>query len=218
MSVRTIKLEIVSDVVCAWCYVGMARLHRALATRGEVAPVIAWQPFELNPSMPTAGMDRVAYFDAKFGSQSRGQVEERVVQAAAGEGLPMEWSRVRRMPNTRKAHLLIRHASDHQTGDAVHDALMRAHFAEGRDIGDVGILLDIASEQGLDRATAFAALIDPAQAEALARDQASVIRAGVSGVPFFVVSDRIAFSGAIETRDWEHVLRQATTPADAPTC
>jgi predicted DsbA family dithiol-disulfide isomerase len=218
MSIRTVKLTIVSDVVCAWCYIGMARLHHGINGLADVRTDITWRPFELNPDMPEDGVDRVAYFDAKFGPSARVAVEARVLDAAVAAGIAFDWSKVKRMPNTRKAHVLIRYSAEHGSADAIHDALTRAHFAEGRDIGSTETLLDIAAENGMVREQARQALGDASQARRIALDEEQSVRAGVRGVPFFVMDERIAFSGAIDSTDWRELLSKSLAPAVADVC
>jgi len=218
VSPRTVNFTIVSDVVCAWCYIGMARLHHALEGIGDIKAAITWRPFELNPEMPDEGVDRVAYFDAKFGPNKRGAIEARVLDAASHAGLHLDWSRIKRMPNTRKAHVLIRYAAQHNAADAIHDALMRAHFAEGRDIGSTPTLLDIADERGLPRSEVARSLCDPTQASLVEMDLYKSVRAGVRGVPFFILADRAAFSGAIESNEWRRILAGSLSSTAADGC
>lgn len=191
-------LEIVSDVVCPWCYVGKARLARALALAGDSLDLeIRWRPFELNPSVPREGIDRRAYVEAKFGSvEYARQLTARVVDAAAAEGLPMHYDRIKRTPNTRSAHRLLELAGEQGRQDAVVDALFAAYFVEGRDIGDHAVLIDIATAAGLDREATARTLADTAGDMAIEQAEAAARESGVDSVPAFVFNGRLLFSGA----------------------
>ena len=190
-------LEIVSDVVCPWCYVGKRRLHDALAQLGEFPLRIQWRPFELNPNMPAQGMARREYCERKFGSlEQANQLYGRVVAAANADGLALHVERIQRTPNTRAAHRLIEFADHHGCQDAVVDALFEAYFVNGQDVGSEAVLLDIAAAAGLQRDT-VATMLSAAEGDAVieaAEQQAHEL--GVSGVPSFLYNGHLLFSGA----------------------
>src|SRR5260221_14240671 len=144
-------IEIASDVVCPWCYIGKRRMEKALALlNGEVQPDIRWLPFELNPDMPAAGMPRAAYREAKFGSVERGrELDARVAAGGRGEGIAFAFERIERTPNTRAAHQLIDLAQSQGKAGPVVDALFRAYFEEAQDIGDAAVLAAIATANGV---------------------------------------------------------------------
>lgn len=195
---RTARLDIVSDVVCPWCYIGKRRLERALADLdGELAVEVHWQPYELNPTLPADGMDRRAYCEAKFGSlEYAAQLYENVAANARADGLPMAVERIARTPNTRRAHRLIELAGAAGCQDAVVDALFQAYFVDGRDVGDVATLRDIAVAAGLDTATVEGALDDPAALARIERDERAAQAMGINGVPAFLYNGRLLFTGA----------------------
>ncbi len=203
-------LEIVSDVICPWCYVGKRRLAQALERLTDFPLEIRWRPFELNPTMPAAGMDRGSYCIAKFGSvEYAKQMYGRVVAAAQADGLVLNIERIARTPNTRAAHRLIAFADDHSAQDAVVDALFAAYFVNGQDIGADEVLIDLAVAAGLDRAavTAMLALADgEATIEAAERDAHEL---GVDGVPAFLYNGRLLFSGAQSPETIALALRRA---------
>jgi len=155
-----LRIEVVSDVVCPWCYIGKRRLEKALAlVGGNLAPQVTWLPFQLNPGMPAEGMPRAEYRRAKFGSVERGrQLDARVAAEGRSEGIAFALERIERTPNTFAAHQLIDLAQQAGVGGAVVDALFRAYFEEARDVGDRGVLLAIAESAGLARAQAEADL------------------------------------------------------------
>ena len=138
-----LRIEVVSDVVCPWCYIGKRRLEKALAlVEGSLAPQVTWLPFQLNPGMPAEGMPRAEYRRAKFGSLERGrQLDARVAAEGRSEGIDFALERIERTPNTFAAHQLIDLAQQAGAGAAVVDALFRAYFEEARDVGDRGVLL-----------------------------------------------------------------------------
>ena len=203
-------LEIVSDVICPWCYLGKRRLAQALERLTDFPLEIRWRPFELNPTMPREGMDRGAYYVAKFGSMEyANQIYGRVVAAAQADGLVLNLERIARTPNTRAAHRLIAFADEHGGQDAVVDALFAAYFVNGQDIGADGVLIDLAVAAGLDRAavTAMLALADGDTAiEAAERDAHEL---GVDGVPAFLYNGRLLFSGAQSPETIALALRRA---------
>jgi predicted DsbA family dithiol-disulfide isomerase len=196
----SLKVGIVSDVICPWCYVGKRNFERALAkVPEEVKVAVHWLPFELNPDMPVEGKDRRTYRSAKFGSWEHSQkLDAQVSGAAAQVGLRMRHDLMLRTPNTFKAHRLIWLAGQEGVQDAVVEALFRAYFVEGRDVGDVDVLTDIAVNSGgiaRDRARAFFAGKDGV-AE-VSEAALSARRGGLSGVPTFVINGQSAFSGAL---------------------
>ncbi len=193
------RIDIYSDVICPWCFIGKRRLERALAERPGLEVAFQWRAFQLNPDMPPGGMDRKAYLSAKFGgAEPAARVYDSVLTAAAGEGLGIDFDAIRRTPNTLLAHLLIRFAEPGAAQDRVVEALFDAYFRQGRDIGDKETLIAIAAEAGLDARAAGECLED---AGALAAVRAEDLRArslGVTGVPCFIFDDRYALSGAQE--------------------
>ena len=192
------RLDIVSDVVCPWCYIGKHRLARALERIGDrIALDIRWRPFELNPTLPAAGMDRREYCTIKFGSIERArQLYENVVATAHADGLPMRIERITRTPNTRLAHRLIEIAREHGCQDVVVDALFEAYFVDGRDIGDLATLIALGSAAGMAGAVVETALADAGGDAVIERQEHAAHELGVSGVPAFLYNDRLLFSGA----------------------
>ncbi len=192
------RLEIVSDVVCPWCYIGKHRLEQGLAMlAGEIDIDVEWRPFELNPTLPAAGMDRRAYCEAKFGSlEHANQLYANVAANAHADGLPMAVERITRTPNTRAAHRLIDVAGRHGCQNAVVDGLFAAYFVDGQDIGDRATLVAIGVAAGLDTATVEQALDDPAAGADIEARERAASDLGVHGVPAFIYNGRVLFSGA----------------------
>lgn len=193
----TPRLDIVSDVICPWCYVGKHRLSRALAQLGEFPLEIRWRPYELNPGMPREGMSRRDYCERKFGSWEHARrLYARVEAVAAEDGLPLHVDRIARTPNTRRAHRLIEHAASQGLQDTLVDALFQAYFVDGRDVGDTATLQTIGVAVGLDPKGVAAVLADDAHDTALEAAEQSAREAGVDGVPAFFYNGRLLFSGA----------------------
>jgi predicted DsbA family dithiol-disulfide isomerase len=196
MKETAMHIEIYSDVVCPWCYVGKRRLERALAAfGGEVRTT--WRPFQLNPTMPLDGMDRKTYLEAKFGSlDAFERLEGQVVAAGAEERIPFAFEQIQRTPNTFAAHRLIWHAQRHGKQDAVVEALFRVYFVEGQDIGNPWILARVATEAGLARDRSEAFLTSDEGADEVRAEEAAGHRLGIRGVPYFVMNGASAISGA----------------------
>ena len=192
----TLVIDIVSDVVCPWCYLGEKRLEAALAE--EPQPVaVRWRPYQLDPTIPEGGLDRAAYMEKKFGKSGRLQAaHDNLVRLGAEVGLPFAFDKIKRAPNTLDAHRLIRWAASAGVQPLVVDRLFRAYFVEGRDIGDRTVLIDIARESGLDAGLVEELLEENADADAVRREIAEAQAIGVTGVPFFIFAGRLAVPGA----------------------
>ena len=206
---RALLIEVASDVVCPWCYIGKRRLEKALASlAGEVEARVEWLPFQLNPGMPPEGMARADYRRAKFGSLERGRaLDARVAQEGAGEGIAFAFERMQRTPNTTAAHRLIDLAQAHGRGEAVVDALFRAYFEEARDIGDAAVLAGIAAAAGVEDWPAGADAARVAEREARVREY------GISGVPTFIFERRSGLSGAYPPDLLAQAIREAAAKA-----
>ena len=207
----TLAIEVISDAICPWCWVGKRRLDRAIAALApDVAASVTWRPFELNPEMPKAGVYRRAYRSAKFGSWQRSQALDAQVAAAGRlDGLVFNHDKMERTPNTVDAHRLIRIAGQHGKQDGVVEGLFTAYFNEGRDVGNSTVLADVGASAGLDRARILAML---ASDEGLAEVRSELQRAvnlRVSGVPTVLVDGVPLFSGAIGPDLMEAELRKA---------
>ncbi len=198
-----IKLDILSDPICPWCFIGKARLDAALAARPDHPFAIEYHPFQLNPDMPAEGMERRAYLEAKFGGKAQAaEVYARIEEAAAESGLEIDWGRIARTPNTLDAHRLIHWAGIEGRQIAVVSALFRAYFLEGRDIGDREVLADIADGAELDAAAIRRLLDGEADAEHVAGRDAHARERGVTGVPTHIIAEQHVVPGAQPTELW----------------
>lgn len=216
-----IPLDILSDPICTWCYIGHAQLSRALEAAPEHLFAVAWHPFMLNPEMPPEGVDRRAYLDAKFGGREPAErIYARIAQAAREAGLDLDLDGIERTPSTLDAHRLIHWAGIEGRQTPVVQRLFAAYFREGRDIGDRGVLVEIAEGAGLDGALIARLLGTDADVEDIRARDAHARARGVSGVPTFVVGQRHVVTGAQPPALWSRVieeLKQGSIAAPAPT-
>jgi len=211
-----ITLDIISDPICPWCYIGWARLARALESRPNHPFTIEWHPFQLNPDMAAGGMDRREYLEHKFGgTEGAVRAYAPVVEHATAAGLTLHLDRIARTPNTIDAHRLIHWAGIEGRQTPMVLSLFRAYFTEGRDIGAQATLLDLAEGVGMDRAMVAQLLAGDADvADIRARDAHARSR-GVTGVPTFIVAGQHALSGAQPPEVWVEVIDDiAAQPAD----
>lgn len=193
------RIDIFSDTICPWCFIGKRRLERALAERPQPGLTIRWRAFQLNPDMPAAGMDRQQYLATKFGGADNAErVYATVRQAGEQEDIPFAFDRIARTPNTLRSHQLLTFAATQGDQDPVVERLFNAYFLEGQDIGDIEVLVQAAADAGLDTAAARDYLEnDRGLAEAFGEDR-QAREAGIQGVPTFIVNGRYALSGAQE--------------------
>lgn len=191
---KHISIDVYSDVVCPWCYVGKRRLECALSQAAMMTSDVTWRPFQLNPAMPEEGMDRVAYLEAKFGSlDAFGRLEEQVGAAGASEHISFAFDRILKTPNTLKAHRLIWFAGQQGRQDAIVEALFKGYFEEGADIGSLSVLTGIAASAGLDAAEFLAGEGGISEVKA---EESAAHRLGIRAVPYFVLNNRYGISGA----------------------
>ncbi len=210
------KVMIVSDTICPWCYVGKRRFERALAERTEVKPDIEWRPFQLNPPMPAEGQDRKAYIRAKFGSDERaGEIYETIRNAGDAENIAFAFDSINRVPNTIASHRLISWSLAFGRQDSVVEGLFRSYFVEGKNIGEVDILAEVAAAAGLDKSEAEAYLSSEAGVEQTLAETQEAHRLGISGVPCFIFDGKYAVSGAQEPEVFTQVFDLALQPDDA---
>jgi predicted DsbA family dithiol-disulfide isomerase len=193
-----LTVDVWSDTVCPWCWLGKRRFEAALRQRPDLAVEVRWHPFELNADMPPEGADRREYLQRKFGDPDRFKdAQQQLIQLGAAVGIDYRFALATRMPNTRGSHVLARLAGERQS-DVV-ERLFAAYFHEGRDVGDPAVLAAIAGEAGLDAAAVRARLDARADHAAIEQEERQAYGMGISGVPFFVFAGKWAVSGAQET-------------------
>lgn len=202
-----ITLDILSDPICPWCYIGKVQLDRALEARGDHPFTVAWHPFQLNPDMPPEGMDRREYLETKFGGKTEAvAVYSRIAEAAEAAGLDIDLGAIERTPNTLNAHRLIHWAGLEGAQTRVVSGLFAAYFKEGRDIGDPEVLIAVAGSAGMDEAMVRLLLEGDADAEDIRARDAHSRQMGVTGVPTFIVANQHALPGAQPPELWTQVM------------
>ncbi|SLN13714.1 DSBA-like thioredoxin domain protein [Roseovarius gaetbuli] len=211
-----VKLDIVSDPICPWCYIGKTLLDQALAERPDHGFEIAWHPFQLNPEMPAAGMDRREYLEHKFGGKEGAmRAYAPVVERAEAVGLKIDFSGIKRTPNTLDAHRLIHWAGIEDVQSDMAMALFRAYFEEGRDIGDHEVLADLADSLSMDGAMILRLLQSDADREDIANRDKQFREMGITGVPTFIVAGQHAVPGCQPADLWLKVIDELGAQAGA---
>jgi predicted DsbA family dithiol-disulfide isomerase len=203
----TIKLDIMSDPICPWCYIGKAHLDRALASEPDHPFLIEWHPFQLNPDMPAEGMDRRAYLEGKFGGKEAAvKAYAPVVENAQKAGLTINFEAMKRTPNTLDAHRLIHWAGIEGRQTAAVSSLFKAYFVDARDIGNAEILADIADGIGLDASVISRLLASDSDVQNIRDRDAHSRKMGINSVPTFIIGGKHAVPGAQPPELWKQVL------------
>ncbi|MEM8730908.1 MAG: DsbA family oxidoreductase [Pseudomonadota bacterium] len=207
MRQNVVRLDVISDPICPWCYIGKTCLDRALRDRPNHPFEIIWHPFQLNPDMPKDGMDRRAYLEGKFGGKEGAvRAYAPIAERAEAEGLAINFEGIQRTPNTLDAHRLIKWAGIEDTQTAVVDALFQAYFTDGRDIGDHDVLADIADGSGMDASVILKLLASNADCDDIRDRDAAFRKMGVTGVPCFIVNGEHAVPGCQPSELWLKVI------------
>jgi len=206
------RIDVISDAICPWCYIGKRHLERALAILDKQGLhfTVAWHPFQLNPDMPREGVERAQYRLAKFGSAERSrQLDERITETAATIGLEFHLDRLTRTPNTLDAHRLIRLAGQHGVQDGVVEALFEGYFCDGADIGNAEVLTRLGVEGGLERDDITTMLASDAGLKEVTAADRMARNAGIQGVPSFALQGHVLFSGAVPADEMAQAFRRA---------
>ena len=195
---NALPVDVVSDVVCPWCFIGKRRLEKAIALIPTIPVAVTWRPYFLNPWVPREGIDRQTYLETKFGSVQRyGAIADRVAAAAAMEGLPFAPDKISRQPNTLDCHRLILWADQEQgNGPRMKQRLMSLYFTEGADLTDREVLVKAAAECGLDADKTRELLAGDTDVDTVTRAAEQAMAAGIDGVPMFIFNGVLAVSGA----------------------
>jgi predicted DsbA family dithiol-disulfide isomerase len=206
------QVDFVGDVVCPWCYLGWARLNAALAARPDLQAQVLWRPFQLQLDIPDEGLPYAEFMAGLFpDAERRRQMDQRLADMGAAEGLDFRFDRMPKRPNTNAAHRAIRWAG--LEGGDLAQAIMRAHFSEGRDVGDPDTLAAIATETGLDLGDVAARLRSGEDRQAVDQDCVAASRAGIGGVPFMIFGGRTALSGAESPERIVYAIDKALEPS-----
>ena len=208
------QIDIVSDTVCPWCFIGKRRLARALAQRPDVPVQVFWRPYRLDPTIPKEGVDRKLYMQAKFGDNpNRAAMTEALRSEGAGEGLDFAFDKIAKSPNTLDSHRLIRWAAGAGVQDDVVERLFKAYFMDGRDIGDAEVLTQIAAEAGMQAPLVAELLAKDADLAEVEREAGMANQMGISGVPTFIFDSKFMISGAREPEILVRIIDKALDAA-----
>ncbi|MET3790537.1 DsbA family oxidoreductase [Aquamicrobium terrae] len=210
----TVSIDVVSDVVCPWCFIGQKRLDKAIAAAEGIEVEVNWRPFQLDPTIPAGGLDRQDYMLGKFGSEDRiREIHARIEPLGAAEGIAFDFDAIKVSPNTLDAHRVIRWAG--ATSREVQGKLVRRlfslYFEQGGNVGDPAVLVAAAREAGMDATVVEALLSTDADADAVRAEIATASRMGVTGVPCFLLEGRYAVMGAQEAETLADAIRQVAT-------
>lgn len=211
------QIDVISDTVCPWCFIGKRRLGRAMLLRPHIAFTVKWRPFQLDPTVPRDGMERAAYMSAKFGGDARiAEMDALIAAEGEKEGIAFDFAAIGRRPNTINSHRLVRWAESAGVQDDVVERLFIAYFENGEDIGDIRVLADIADVSGMDGAQ-VADMLESDQDLALVEREDQLAREmGVTGVPAMIFANKVAVSGAREPEVLTMVIDKAREMAAQP--
>ncbi len=210
----SISVDVVSDVVCPWCFIGQKRLDKAIGTVEGVDVHVSWRPFQLDPTIPAQGKDRREYMLAKFGSEERiRDIHARIEPLGAAEGIAFDFDAIKVAPNTLDAHRVIRWAGP--AGEDVQNRLVRRlfqlNFEEGANLGDPAVLVEAAREAGMDASVVETMLATDADKDAVRTEIATASRMGITGVPCFLIEGKYAVMGAQDAETLADAIRQIAT-------
>ena len=210
MTRQALTIDVYSDVVCPWCFIGKRRLEQALDTvKEQDSARVIWRPFQLNPTMPKAGMDRRVYLEAKFGGPGELKaIQDRVAAVGIGVGIEFTFDRIARTPNTFDAHRLMWFAQQQGRQDAVVEALFHGYFAEGFNIGEAELLVSLAERAGLDRDKVIRLLQSEEGVDTVRQEEARGHQLGIRGVPYFILNGKIGLSGAQPVETFVAAIKQ----------
>jgi len=199
------KIDVISDTVCPWCYIGKRRLERALSLRPQMSFDVRWRPFQLDPSTPPEGVDRKSYIERKFGSSEKIKpIHTALLKAGEDEGIPFAFEKITRTPNTINSHRLIRWSHSMGVQDAVVELLFRRYFVDGADIGQISTLIQIGADAGMDAELVEELMNSDADRENVEREDSLARKIGIEGVPTYLIGGKSLVSGA---QDAEMLVR-----------
>jgi predicted DsbA family dithiol-disulfide isomerase len=213
---QPVRIDVVSDIVCPWCFIGKHRLEKAIALNPDIPVEVHWRPYFLNDWIPREGISREQYLTTKFGSAERYKgIAQRVSAAAAAEGLTYAMDKISRQPNTLDAHRLIRWADEIGKAAEMKQRLMDLYFTQGADLTSHTVLTQAAADIGLDAETTRKALASDKDVAEIEREALSAKEAGIDGVPCFIFGGKFAISGAQAPEDLAEAIERMAQTADA---
>lgn len=218
MTAKPLTIDIVSDVMCPWCYIGKRRLEQSLAMMPDLDVEIRWRPFQLDATIPEGGMSRAEYLTRKFGGDDRArQIYAQIQEAGETENLDFAFDQIAKSPNTLNAHRLIRWAQSTGHQNALVEELFKLFFMEGADIGDKAVLADAAAAVGMEREVVERLLAGSSDVEQVKAEIAHAQQIGVTGVPCFIIDEKYALMGAQQPETLVQAFQQALSERTAPT-
>lgn len=209
------QIDVISDTVCPWCYIGKRRLERAMRLRPQIAFDVRWRPFQLDPTTPPEGVDRKAYMERKFGSSDKIKpIHNALLKAGEDEGLPFAFEKITRTPNTINSHRLIRWSHSIGVQDAVVELLFRRYFMDGADIGQISTLIEIGTEAGMDAELVEELLNSDADLEKVVHEDTMARKIGIQGVPTFLIGGKMLVSGAQDAEVLARAIDRVAAESD----
>lgn len=208
-----ISIDVVSDVICPWCFLGKRRLDKALALIPDVKAEIIFRPFFLDPTIPPEGLDRREYMAAKFGEERLKTIHDPLIKAGKEDGVPYHFDKITRTPNTMDAHRLLRWAMVEGKQPDIAEALFMAYWSEGRDVGDHQVLADIAEAHGMNREAVLKALASEQDKYEVLTETTQAQKMGVTGVPTYIINRKYGVVGAQSAELLAEQIRKAASEA-----
>ena len=209
------QIDVISDTVCPWCYIGKRRLERAMKLRPQIQFDVRWRPFQLDPSTPKEGVERRAYIERKFGSSEKIKpIHNALLEAGAAEGISFAFDKIVRTPNSINSHRLIRWSHSAGVQDAVVELMFKRYFTEGADIGDIAVLARIGADAGMDHELVEEMLNSDADREKVEHEDTMARKIGISGVPTYLVGGKVLVTGAQDADHLAHVIDRVANESE----
>jgi len=209
------QIDVISDTVCPWCYIGKRRLERAMKLRPQIQFDVRWRPFQLDPATPAEGVERRAYIERKFGSSEKVKpIHNALLEAGTAEGIAFAFDKIARTPNTINSHRLIRWSHSANVQDAVVELLFRRYFIDGADIGDIAVLSQIGADAGMDRELVEELLNSDADREKVEHEDTMARKIGIGGVPTYLVGGKVLVTGAQDAEHLAHVIDRVANESE----
>jgi predicted DsbA family dithiol-disulfide isomerase len=204
---KTLEIDVVSDIICPWCFLGKRRLDKAIASIDDIKVEVNWRPFLLDPTIPKEGMSRRQYMENKFGAERLKTIHDPLIAAGKEDGVPYQFDKITRTPNTIDAHRLIRWSHPAAKQHDVAERLFMAYWNEGKDIGDRKVLLDIAATAGLNAAEIATKFEENVDVDIVRAEVRQASRMGITGVPCFILGRKQGVMGAQPAEQLEKAIR-----------
>lgn len=211
MAQSVVKIDVVSDVICPWCFLGKRRLDKALSLLPDIKAEINFRPFFLDPTIPSEGLDRHAYMTAKFGEERLKTIHDPLIQAGKEDGVPFHFDKITRTPNTMDAHRLLRWAKIEGKQQEIAESLFMAYWSDGRDVGDHQVLADIAGANGMNREGVLKALASEQDKNEVLAETTQAQQIGVTGVPTYILNRKYGVVGAQGAEMLAEQIRKAAS-------